>query len=196
MRLQDAMIAIVFAATGPAAIAGEQVLRLDPGATSVRFTLPATLHTVEGVVPLRSGDVVFDEQSGAASGQIVLAASGASSANRARDRKMHEVVLESERYPEFVFLPARIESKRESANAARVTLTGTLRIHGAEHLVAISANLVGDRKRIVAEGEITIPYVAWGMADPSALILRVAKEVRVRFSASGTLTPARTGSPE
>jgi hypothetical protein len=31
--------------------------------------------------------------------------------------------------------------------------------------------------------------VAWGLTDPSAVFLRVDKEVRVTFSAAGTLAP-------
>ena len=39
-----------------------------------------------------------------------------------------------------------------------------------------------------AETAFEIPYVEWGMKDPSFLFLRVAKVVEVKVSATGSLS--------
>jgi hypothetical protein len=35
-----------------------------------------------------------------------------------------------------------------------------------------------------------VPYVKWGLKDPSVFILKVAKEVDIELTLNGRLTPA------
>jgi polyisoprenoid-binding protein YceI len=164
-------------------------LRLDPGTTRVGFTLQATLHTVECTIPLKEGTITFDAAGGVASGRLVLDATGAKTGNASRDRTMQAKVLESARFPEIVFTAQRVEIRVDASGQGTVTLLGTLAIHGGEHPFTIEARVRREGERAFAEGDLTVPYVAWGMTDPSAFLLRVAKEVQVHFAAVGTLTP-------
>jgi len=52
--------------------AAEQKLELDLEATAVTFTLGSTMHTVEGILHLSEGTIVFDLESGEASGRVVF----------------------------------------------------------------------------------------------------------------------------
>jgi polyisoprenoid-binding protein YceI len=164
-------------------------LRLDPATTRVGFTLQATLHKVEGTIPLKEGVITFDAAGGAASGRLVLDATGVRTGNESRDRKMHTEVLESARFQEIVFIVQRVELQVDASGKGTVTLLGTLSIHGSEHPLTIQARVRREGERAFAEGDFTVPYVAWGMADPSVFLLRVAKQVQVHFATSGTLTP-------
>jgi len=38
-----------------------------------------------------------------------------------------------------------------------------------------------------ATADFTVPYVNWGMKNPSVLFLRVGNDVKVRFHAAGTV---------
>jgi hypothetical protein len=40
----------------------------------------------------------------------------------------------------------------------------------------------------VAKGSFTIPYVEWGMKDPSFFTLKEAKEVKISLTFNGTLS--------
>jgi polyisoprenoid-binding protein YceI len=164
-------------------------LRLDPAATRVGFTLQATLHKVEGTIPLKKGFITFDAAGGAASGRLVFDAAAAGTGNESRDRKMRAEVLESSRFSEIVFTAQRAEILLDASGKGTVTLLGILAIHGSEHPLTIQARVRREGERAFAEGDVTVPYVAWGMTDPSVFLLRVAKEVQVHFAASGTLTP-------
>jgi polyisoprenoid-binding protein YceI len=171
------------------------VLRLDPGATRIDFELAATLHTVRGTLPLREGTVRFDPDTGAVAGRVVVDATGAETGNARRDRNMHRDVLESRRHPQIVFEPGRLEVTARTAERLAGTLHGRILLHGASHRVAIPVEAERERPgRGRVTGRFEVPYVAWGLRDPSTLLLRVDDRVTLTFEARGALRAP--GSPK
>jgi hypothetical protein len=43
---------------------------------------------------------------------------------------------------------------------------------------------------LTAKGMFVVPYVKWGLKDPSIFILKVAKDVQIDMTLAGTLAPA------
>ena len=70
---------------------------------------------------------------------------------------------------------------------SRLEIDGVFSIHGDEHELTVSAQVVASGPEVEATLELVVPYVAWGMEDPSKLLLKVSKEVTVRIVAVGTL---------
>lgn len=166
-------------------------LVFDPAASQVSFELGATLHTVRGRFALREGEVRFDPRTGAVTGRVVIDAASGDTGNATRDRNMHRDVLESERHPEIVLVPERVEVARSGPEALEGVLHGRIEIHGGSHPVAIpleARRLAADRARV--EGGFEVPFVAWGLRDPSNFLLRVDDTLDVRFAAAATLLPA------
>jgi polyisoprenoid-binding protein YceI len=163
---------------------------LDPQATRASFTLGATLHTVHGTIRFRRGSLRFDPATGAASGELVLDAASAETGNDSRDQDMRGKVLESAKHPAIVWTIDRVEGfPRQGARSTRVTLAGKLSIHGASHPLSVPAEVtVAADRRVTATATLKIPYVAWGMRDPSTFVLRVDKEVAVEVRAAGRLS--------
>ena len=155
------------------------VLRIDPTQTQVEFTLGAVLHTVHGTFRLKSGEMRFDPATGAASGQLVVDATSADTGDGARDKNMHKVVLESARYPEIVFRPDRVLGKVAAQGASQVRLHGTFSIHGADHEVEMPTQVEATGGQYAATVKFSVPFVQWGMKDPSTLFLRVEKHVDI-----------------
>jgi polyisoprenoid-binding protein YceI len=166
-----------------------RLLKLDPGATRIGFTLKATLHTVEGTAKLLRGAVRFDSAGGSAAGEIVADARSASTGLASRDARMHADVLESERFPTIVFRPEQLQISRRDEHTADVEVRGVMEIHGATHPVVLPATLSAKGDRLTIDSSFVVPYVAWGMKDPSSFLLRVAPEVTVQVHAEGTLGP-------
>lgn len=162
--------------------------QLDPEKTSIEFTFGATLHTVRGSLRAKEGAIRFDPATGAAEGSVILDATSASTGNSRRDRKMHQKILESRRFPEMVFTVERISGAMNPAGRSEIQLHGTLEMHGRRRPIALPATALADGDRVTATGFLNLPYLEWGMADPSFLFLRVAKEVRVEVTASGRLS--------
>lgn len=131
---QLAFAALLAAASVPTQ---EVALEMDPAQTKVGFTLPATLHVVHGRFALKRGSIRFDPLTGKVSGELVVDAASGNSGNSTRDRRMNQSILESERYPEIVFRPDRVQGKVAPQGASQVEMHGTLAIHGAEHEIVM-----------------------------------------------------------
>ena len=155
------------------------VLQIDASRTKVEFTVADVLHTVHGSFQLKRGDMRFDATTGKASGELVVDAASGDSGSGARDRNMHKIVLESARYPEIVFRPDRVEGKVTLQGTSHVGLHGMFSIHGAEHEITLPAVVEAAEGQYTAAIRFAVPYVQWGMKNPSTLFLRVSDKVEI-----------------
>jgi polyisoprenoid-binding protein YceI len=159
--------------------AQETALQIDPMRTEVGFTLADVLHTVHGKFTLKSGSIRFDPATGKASGELVVDAASGASGSPARDRRMHQNILESAKYPEIVFRPDRVAGKVEPQGTSQVELHGVFTIHGKPHEIVLAVQVEANGDQYTATAHFTVPYVQWGMKNPSTLILRVSDKVDI-----------------
>ncbi|HET9227071.1 MAG TPA: YceI family protein [Thermoanaerobaculia bacterium] len=185
-----AFLILIAALAAAAAQAQQRVLVLDPQASRVSFTLKATGHQVEGGFALKPSRIAFDPATGAASGEITIDLTTAQTGNKKRDKDMHEEVLETGKYPLAVFRADKIRGTVPASGAGQVTLDGTLSFHGSDHKMSLPAKIDVQNGRVKADTQFEIPYVEWGLHDPSVVMLRVAKVVSVKVQAVGTLEAA------
>jgi len=173
------------------ASAQELTLRLDPGQSKAAFTLAATAHTVHGTFNLQSGEIHFDPASGTASGEIVFEATSGRTGNGSRDHKMHKDVLQSGQYPEVTFRPDHAQGTLAPQGESTLQVHGSFGIHGSEHelTVPVQVNLTADKWNATAR--FGVPYVTWGMKNPSVFFLRVADAVDVELHCAGTIVEAK-----
>lgn len=183
-----ALAALLGPATHAAAADRVGRLDLDPHHTVVAFHLGGNFHEVHGTFALAHGTLTVDPETGAASGTIVVDATSGESGNASRDGRMASAVLETTRFPEITFRAERVDGHREADGTFHAALHGVLTLHGAEHdvVVTVDGRLEGDV--LTARGRFTVPYVAWGLPDPSILLLTVAKTVDVDVTTEGRVT--------
>jgi hypothetical protein len=62
---------------------------------------------------------------------------------------------------------------------------GVFKIHGAEHEVTFPMRVETRGEQVTATTHFVIPYVKWGMKNPSNFILRVSDKVQVEIRAAG-----------
>jgi polyisoprenoid-binding protein YceI len=176
------------AAAEPAAVSsGVLTSNIDHAKSGVHFTLGAVLHTVHGTFRIKSGTLRFDPGSGKMSGQITVDARSGNTGEGTRDRQMHADVLESERFPDAIFLPDRVNGRVASSGESDVEVHGAMRVHGSEHEMTIPVRVRIQDGLVTARTKFVVPYVAWGMKDPSTLLLRVDKSVNVEVTLEGNV---------
>lgn len=180
-------ILLAFILTAPA-LSQSQQLRLEftPANTTITFTLGDILHTVHGSFKLKQGDVEYQIGSPAVGGALDVDATSGQSGNRSRDRKMHREILESERYPNIIFHPDHVEGTVAPSGSSTVQVHGMFSIHGSDHELTMPVRIEVFPDHWVADTHFTIPYVKWGIKNPSTLFLRVSESVEIDVHATGT----------
>ena len=172
---------------GAPLMAAEATLDLDPGRTKVAITLGDVLHTVHGTFQMERGSITFDPSTGMASGEIVVNVASGDSGAGARDKRMHKEILESARYPEAIFKPDRVEGTFANAGESQLDVHGTFTIHGSSHDVTFHFRIQSAGDTVSAVTNLKIPYVQWGMKNPSNFLLRVNDTVDMTIQATGRL---------
>jgi polyisoprenoid-binding protein YceI len=164
-----------------------QAFEIDPAQSKVHWTLGTTLHTVHGTFALKRGVLQFDTSTGKAAGEIVVDAASGKSDNDSRDKKMHKDVLESARFTDIIFRPDRVEGKVAPQGDSAVQINGVFLLHGKEHefTVPVQATLTADHWTGTAK--FSIPFIDWGLKNPSNWLLRVEHAVTVELELKGTL---------
>jgi polyisoprenoid-binding protein YceI len=162
-------------------------LAIDPAQSKVHWTLPSSLHTVHGTFAMTRGTLSFDRDSGKASGEILVNAKSGQSGNDSRDAKMHKEILETARYPDVVFRLAQVEGNVPNGGSSDVQVRGTLSVHGADHEITalVHAELSGETWRGTAKFDV--PYVEWGIKNPSNFFLKASKVVSIEAELAGSL---------
>jgi polyisoprenoid-binding protein YceI len=171
----------------------ELTLQFTPSTTSIRFTLGDLLHTMHGSFNLKSGEVRYDTGAAAVRGNLVVDATSGQSGNHIRDRRMHREILESARYPEIVFRPEGVEGKVANTGTSTVQVRGIFSIHGADHNITMPVQVQVFADHWIADTHFTVPYVKWGLKDPSNFVLRVSQSVEIDVHATGANPPASAG---
>ena len=176
----------VFVLLGSTARAQESYVDLDPAQTTIEFTLDSTLHTVHGAFKLKTGHISFDAATGKASGEIIVDATSGDTDNKGRDKKMHEEILESKKYPEIVFTPQHAKGAVNPLGASQVEVSGVFRIHGQDHDVTMTFSVQPPADgKIQASTHFSVPYVQWGIKSPSTFLLHASDIVEVEVHGSG-----------
>jgi polyisoprenoid-binding protein YceI len=160
---------------------------LDPAQTEIRWRISG-LHPVHGTFKLKSGEFLFNPKTGLAEGEILVDATTGESGNAARDKRMQDEVLESNRYPAIFYHPTEIKGPfKAGEDMQALTGEGTFNIHGADHPLELPLKVQISADTVTATTRFTVPYVEWGMKNPSRFLLRVGKQVEIEVSAKGTI---------
>ena len=167
------------------------VLNFDASASKVHYTVDSTLHTVHGTFNVKGGTIQFDPQTGKAEGEIVVSAASGESGNSSRDERMHKEILESWKYQVATFRPTQIDGQVSLASPSDFKVKGIVNLHGTDHEVVavVHSEFAGDRWKGTAKFDI--PYIKWGIKDPSNFLLKVKPVVNIEFDMAGTQSAAQ-----
>jgi polyisoprenoid-binding protein YceI len=175
---------------GTGAYAQQQTFTVNPGTSSIGFALTGTGHEVHGTFHVSSGTIQFDRNVPKMSGTVTVSASSGESGDNGRDKNMHQKVLEAERFSDITFQPQAYTGSIAPTGDSTILVSGTFTLHGTPHDLTVPMQVHIDGQNLTAKGSFIVPYVKWGLKDPSIFILKVAKEVHIDMNLVGTVSPA------
>jgi len=178
--------ALTLALLGQTALRAEESrLVFAPSSTAVHWTLNTVLHTVHGTFRLKEGSVSFDRATGKAWGEIVIDSQSGESGSSSRDSRMHSSILESTSFPRIVFRPDRVSGQIPTQGQAKLDVHGQFELHGKAHEFTLPVEVRVDSSQIAITSHFQVPYIQWGLKNPSTFILRVDDKVSIDLTASG-----------
>jgi polyisoprenoid-binding protein YceI len=180
---------ILSVALAPMAVAQHQTFTVNPDASKVAFALGGNTHHVEGTFHVQSGSIDFD--SSTISGSVVVAAGSGNSGDQSRDKKMNIDVLDVAHYADVSFVPKSYQGTIAASGDSTIQVTGVFTLHGTPHDLTVPMQIRIEGTALSAKTHFTVPYVQWGLKDPSIFILKVAKVVDIDLTLAGSLSPAK-----
>jgi polyisoprenoid-binding protein YceI len=183
------VLLLTAALLAPSALRAQQNLLIDPARSDVHFTLGDVLHTVHGTFHIQQGEIAFNRATGQASGSIVVDALSGQSGNSARDRRMTNDELKAESNKNVTFAPTHFTGTFQLEGDSSLQVHGVFTLLGTAHEIDVPMKVQVNGNQVHASGTFAVPYVQWGLKDPSTLMLRVNKEVQIDLSLMGVLQP-------
>jgi polyisoprenoid-binding protein YceI len=177
----------VLAVFSPVMSAAETTLIFDPPKTEIHWTLDTLLHTVHGTFQLRSGTVRFDPATGQASGVLIVDARSGQSGGSSRDARMHSSILESAKFADIVFRPDHVDGQIPAQGKATIRVHGQFELHGRAQEMMLPMEVDVQPQQIEVTSHFPVPYISWGLKNPSTFILRVNDKVDIELVATGRL---------
>lgn len=170
-----------------AAFAQHETLSVNPDASQVAFTLGGSGHHVQGTFHVQKGSIDFNPSAQKISGAIVVGAASGNSGEPSRDKKMNSDVLDTEHFAEVTFTPSGYQGTLARSGDSTIQVSGVFTLHGTPHDLTVPMQIHIDGTNLTAKGHFVVPYVKWGLKDPSIFILKVAKDVDIDLTLSGHL---------
>ena len=179
-------LSFIFASS---AFCQQQKFMVNPDASQVNFGLNGSGHHVQGVFHVASGSLTFDTNHSIA-GMITVGAGSGNSGEPSRDKKMNSEVLNSDKFPEISFAPKSYAGALAMTGDSTIQISGVFTLHGAPHDLTVPMQVHIDGSNVMAKGHFVVPYVQWGLKDPSVFVLKVAKEADIDLNLVGSIAAA------
>jgi polyisoprenoid-binding protein YceI len=166
-------------------------LTFDTAHTTIAYKLIGWPHVTDGTFKLKSGVIRVDATTGKMAGEIVVDAASGDSGYTVRDARMKDSILEAASFPEMSFAPQQVESHGEPRGEFPVVVRGVMTLHGAPHPFTVTATVERRGEDATIRCRFAIPYVAWGLKDPSILFFKVEPNVAVEVAATAHISEAQ-----
>ncbi len=182
-------LALALAVTlSPVAFAQHQTFAVNPDASEVKMKLNTTHEVVNGTFHVQSGSIEFDRGAPKMSGTVIVAAGSGKTGNDSRDKKMNKDILKVDQYTTVSFAPKTYQGTIPSSGDSSIQVSGVFTLLGTPHDIAIPMQIHIDGSKATAKAQFTVPYVQWGLKNPSFLIWKAENDVAIDLNLVGQIS--------
>jgi polyisoprenoid-binding protein YceI len=180
-------VAFVLLAASPV-LAQRQTFTIDPSASDVKMALKTTHELVNGTFHVDSGSIGFDPKISSISGTVVVAAGSGKTGNDSRDKKMNKDILKVQQYSTVTFAPKSYTGTIAPSGDSTIQVAGVITLLGTPHDLMVPMHVHIDGAGCTAKTHFLIPYVQWGLKNPSFLIWKADNDVAIDLDLAGHLS--------
>ena len=182
------VLSLVAVLVPAAASAQHQTFTVNPDASEVKIKLNTTHEVVNGIFHVQSGAIDFDRTASRISGLVVVTAGSGKTGNDSRDRKMTKDILKVDQFAAVMFEPKAFAGTLDAKGDSIIQVSGVFTLLGTPHDITIPMQIHMDAGKATAAAQFIVPYVQWGLRNPSFLIFRAESNVAVSISLKGQIT--------
>jgi polyisoprenoid-binding protein YceI len=171
----------------PAALAQHQTFVVNPDASEVKMTLKTTHEVVNGTFRVQSGSIEFDRSTRKMTGSVVVLAGSGKTGNGRRDKKMNKDILEVDQHATVSFEPKTCTGIASSGDST-IQVTGIFTLLGTPHEITVPMLIHVDATSTTAKAHFVVPYVQWGLKNPSFMFWKADDDVAIDLNLVGTIS--------
>jgi polyisoprenoid-binding protein YceI len=172
----------------PAALAQHRTFVVNSDASEVKITLKTTHELVNGAFRVQSGSIEFDRGNPRMAGSVVVLAGSGKTGNDSRDKKMNKDILKVEQFATVSFEPKTYTGVLAPSGDSTVQVTGIFTLLGAPHEITIPLLVHLEAASATAKAHFVVPYVQWGLKNPSFLIWKADNDVAIDIDLAGAIS--------
>jgi polyisoprenoid-binding protein YceI len=170
------------------AVAQRRTFTVNPNMSQVQMTLKTNHGVVHGTFHIQSGSISYDRSAPKISGSIVVAAGSGTTGNNSRDKKMDKYILKVAQYATVTFMPIGYTGMIAPTGDSTIQVSGILTLLGTLNAITIPMQIHVAGDDCTAKAHFAIPYVRWGLKNPSFMFFRAANDVDLDLNLIGKLS--------
>ena len=171
----------------PIALAQHQTFAVNPDASQIKMTLNTTHEVVNGTFHIQSGWIEFDRSAARISGSVVVVAGSGKTGNDSRDKRMNKDILRVEQYATVLFEPKTYSGAIAPSGESTIQVTGIFTLLGTPHEITIPITVRLEGTAATAKAHFAVPYVQWGLKNPSFMIWKADNDVAIDLFLDGRI---------
>ncbi len=183
-----ALAAVLAAMLAPGAFAQHQTFVVNPDASQVKIALKTTHELVNGTFHVQSGSIEFDPGTPKMQGSVVVVAGSGKTGNDSRDKRMNKDILKVEQYTTVSFEPKTYTGAIAPSGDSTIQVTGLFTLLGTPHEITIPMLVHLEGTTATAKAHFVVPYIQWGLKDPSFMFWKADKDVAIDLLLEGTIS--------
>jgi YceI-like domain len=121
------------------------------------------------------------------SGLVVVLAGSGKTGNGSRDKKMNKDILKVDQHTTVSFAPRTYTGVIAPSGTSTIQVSGVFTLLGDPHDLTIPMQIHIDGSKGTAKAQFILPYVQWGLKNPSFLIWKAENEVAIDLSLVGNI---------
>ena len=172
----------------PVALAQHQSFVVNPDASDVKMTLKTTHELVNGTFHIQSGSIEFDRSIPEMSGSVVVLAGSGKTGNDSRDKKMNKDILKVEQYATVSFEPKTYTGAIAPSGDSTIQVSGIFTLLSTPHEITVPVLVHLDGTSATAKAHFVVPYVQWGLKNPSFMFWKADNDVAIDLNLVGAIS--------